>query len=110
MNTITIIPRQGEDVYSLLVKKELALRKANRGTLHRSGPKRKDKDKWVHASYKGWIQFQRSVGGVVVAVVNSRDPDSQWQLLSSFLGFLHRHFDASIMTVTVTFGGAEASE
>jgi simple sugar transport system permease protein len=48
--------------------------------------------------------------GVVVAVVNSRDPDSRWQLLSSFLGFLHRHFDASIMTVTVTFGGAEKSE
>lgn len=54
----------------------------------RYGPKRKDKEKWVHATYKGWIQFQRCLGGVVVAQVKSRDPETTWQLLTSFIGYV----------------------
>ena len=49
MVRLTISPRSEENLYGLLVQKELALRKKNQGTLHRYGPK----EKWGHTSRKG---------------------------------------------------------
>lgn len=66
MVRLTISPRSEENLYGLLVQKELALRKKNQGTLHRYGPKKKDEEKWGHTSKKGWIRFQRCLGQIVV--------------------------------------------
>lgn len=103
MITITVTPRIGENLYSLLKQKELSLRRRNQGTLHARGPRRLGKEKWSHASYKGWIQFQQCLGGVLVAHVQSRDADSEWQLLSSFVGFLDRHFRDHISSISLTY-------
>jgi len=103
MIRLTITPKTGESVYSLLIKKELALRRKNQGTLHASGPRRKKREKWSHTTYKGWIQFQDCLGGVVVAEVKSRDAESEWQLLSSFIGFLDRHFRAELLSITLMY-------
>jgi len=46
MIKVTVTARSGEDVYALLTKKEIELRKRNQGTLHRAGPKRKEREKW----------------------------------------------------------------
>jgi hypothetical protein len=103
MIIVTITPKEGENIYSLLIQKELALRQQNKGTLHRAGGKKKDEDKWVHNTYKGWIRFQKTLGGVTVALVQSKDPESEWQLLSSFIGFLDRHFRDSISNISLTY-------
>lgn len=103
MITVTITPRAGDNLYSLLKRKELSLRRKKQGTLHASGPRRLGKEKWSHSSYKGWIQFQQCLGGVLVAQVQSRDADSEWQLLSSFVGFLDRHFRADISSISLTY-------
>ena len=92
MIKVIVTPRTDGDIYALLVKKEVELRKINRGTLHRTGPKRKDKEKWIHTSYNGWIQFQRCIGGVMVALIQARNRQEEWQLLTSFIRFLDRHF------------------
>ena len=103
MITLTITPQSGEDVYSLLTQKEKSLRGGNT-TLMRAGPKRKDKEKWVHAKHKGWIQFQRCLGGVAVAQVKSRDPESTWALLTSFIGYMDRHFRGQISSINLQYG------
>jgi hypothetical protein len=48
MVRLTISPRSEENLYGLLVQKELALRKKNQGRLHGYGPKKKDEEKWAH--------------------------------------------------------------
>ena len=103
MITVTITPKKGEKLYSLLKKKELALRRKNQGTLHSSGPRRLGKEKWSHSSYKGWVQFQQCLGGVLVAQVQSRDSDAEWQLLTSFVGFLDRHFRKCISSISLNY-------
>lgn len=103
MIKINITPQADADIYSLLVQKERQLRAKNRGTLHRSGAKRTDKEKWVHNSFKGWIQFQRCLGGVCVAMIQTRNPDEQWQLLAAFLGFLDRHFRKQISSIYLNY-------
>lgn len=107
MTTVTVTPAGDEDLYGLLVDKERELRRAGRGTLHRHGPRRRGQEKWVHASFKGWIKLQRGLGGVVVALVQGRAAGDEWQLVTSLIGFLQRHFSDAIGAVTLTFGGGE---
>jgi hypothetical protein len=103
MIRIIVIPRAGDDIYGLLVRKELALRKKKMGTLHRAGPKQRGIEKWRHASFKGWITLQKCIGGTLAATVQSKAAEGEWQLLSSFIGFLHRHFEKEIASVTFTY-------
>jgi hypothetical protein len=100
---LTIIPREGKHLYGLLTAKEVELRRKKQGTLHRHGRKKAGAEKWTHEKYAGWINLQNCVGGTVVAVVQSRAPDAEWQLLSSFIGFLDRHFRQEIGTVTISY-------
>lgn len=105
MIRMTAIPRESTNLYGLLTKKEIALRKRNQGTLHRVGGKRHGIEKWGHKSksHPGRISLQRCVGGVVTAVVQSRASEAEWQLLTSFIGFLDRHFREHIASVTICY-------
>src|SRR5256885_891803 len=103
MIRLTVIPREGANLYNLLTGKEIALRKKNQGTLHRSAAKRAGTEKWKHSSYQGWITLQRCIGGTLAAVVQSKAPDTEWQLLTSLVGFLDRHFRDQIASVTISY-------
>ena len=106
MITVTVTPRDRANLYGLLIKKEVSLRKSKKGTLHRASSKQKDREKWVHSQYHGWINLQKCLGGVTVAIVQSKSPASEWQLLSSFVGFLDRHFRDEIASINLTYGKA----
>lgn len=102
MIQLTVTPRARDNLYRLMVAKELDLRRRRRGTLHRSGPKRAGREKWTHASFPGRIDLQRGVDSTLAATVRSR-PDIEWKLLTSLIGFLHRHFRERISTVTIKY-------
>jgi len=103
MIRIAVTPQSTHDVYQLLVQKERELRSKKKGTLHRRGSARAGKARWAHSSFPGRILLQRCLGGVCVAVIKSTTPNDQWQLLSSFIGFLDRHFRQQISGVTLTY-------
>ena len=103
MITVTIVPRDQENVYGLMIRKEVELRKANQGTFHRSAAKKAGQEKWDHAKFPGWVKLERCIGNVVVAIVQTKVPAQEWQLLSSFVGFLDRQFRDSIASITITY-------
>jgi hypothetical protein len=103
MIRVTVTPKDDANIYGLMVKKEVQLRQKNQGTLHRKGGKKRGEEKWVHNSYAGWIRFEKSLGGVAVALVQSKTPDAEWQLLSSLIGFLDRHFRGDIGAVNISY-------
>jgi hypothetical protein len=103
MIKITVTPRGRENLYALLVKKERSLRDNGQGTLHRKGQRTKGEAKWVHKSYNGWIRLQECLGGIAVALVQARNPDDEWQLLRSFIGFLDRHFREEISGIGINY-------
>lgn len=107
MIRVTIIPRRGAKTFSLLTKKELSLRKDKKGTLHQKGPKKAGEARWVHKTYFGWIRLQRAVGGVTVALINSMKEGGENQLLSSFIGFIDRHFSDQISSVSIHYESDE---
>jgi hypothetical protein len=102
MITVTVNPKAEQSIYKLMINKERDLRKQKQGTLHRYGAKGKGKDQWFHTTYKGWIRFQSCYGGVVVALVRAKNDDDTWQLLTSLIGFLHRHFKDHISSINVS--------
>lgn len=46
-------------------------------------------------------------GGVVVAQVKSRDPEATWQLLTSFIGYVERHFRGQVASINLQFDDVE---
>ena len=103
MIRVTVSPREGDNLYRLLTHKEIELRKKNQGTLHRIGGRKAGVEKWRHSTYAGRIKLQRCIGGTLAAIVQSKAPDAEWQLLTSLIGFLDRHFREQISSVTISY-------
>src|SRR6266850_599148 len=49
---------------------------------------RQREGRWCHKKYAGWISWDETQGGVLVAEVRTREEDNEWQLLQSFIGYL----------------------
>ncbi len=104
MKRVQVIPKEGINLYSKLIKKEVELSRKNRGTLYRSALKKKGREKWSHTDYKGWVNFQAAIGGVVVVEVHTKaSRDEEWKLFHAFMGFLDRHFREEILAINIQY-------
>ena len=73
-----------ENLYSLIKKKEIELRRKKRGTLHPIKPNR-----WKHVSSKGTIDFYKANKDISIFELKQKSTESNdWQLLHSIF-FLH---------------------
>ena len=100
MRIVQVVSKPGyENLYSLIKKKEIELRKKKRGTLHPVKPNR-----WKHVSYKGSIDFYKANKDISIFELKQKSGESNdWQLLHSFLGFLDRHFHEEIESITILY-------
>lgn len=103
MRQVQIIPNNGFRLYGALVAKEVDLAKRKRGTFHRSAAKEKNRTKWSHSNYPGWIRIARGMGEVVMIEVHSKKEGAEWQLLQAILGFVDRHFSDKIRTIVIHY-------
>jgi hypothetical protein len=103
MRQVQIIPKGGFRLYGAIVAKEVELAKKNRGTFHRSAAKQKNRAKWSHSNYPGWIRIARGMGEVVMIEVHSKKEGAEWQLLQAILGFLDRHFSDKVRTIHIHY-------
>jgi hypothetical protein len=53
--------------------------------------------------YPGWITWDETVGGILVAEIHTRGDDPDWQLLQSFVGYLDRHVGDYVDTISITY-------
>jgi hypothetical protein len=103
MKTLQIEPRSGDSLYGAMVRKQAEIRKAGRGTFSRAGAKRSDAARWTHVRYKGSIDLRRGEADAVSAKIKSADRGDEARLLSSFLGWLDRHFGKQISSVNIRY-------
>ncbi|MDR7419238.1 MAG: hypothetical protein QN178_10050 [Armatimonadota bacterium] len=97
MRLILIKPRPGVRLKAALDRKRKRLEKHG-GTFRLDG-----RDKWVHRQYLGWINLRRGPHGFVVAKTNTKVPEAEWGILSSFVSFLDRHFRDQIDWITIQY-------
>jgi len=86
-----------------MVAKEAELSRKNKGTFRRSAPKQKNRPKWTHKSYQGWLKLKRGMGEVVEIEVRSKK-GAEWQLLRAILGFVDRHFGPKVRAINIQYG------
>jgi len=98
MKIIQVVPRRNNKarLRTLLTQKERDLRGSSTFYRQRAG-------RWLHKRYKGWIKWSEVSGGILVAEVQSRVEDTEWQLLRAFIGYLDRHFSDQIESVTIVY-------
>ncbi|MGA2958338.1 MAG: hypothetical protein ABSF48_21750 [Thermodesulfobacteriota bacterium] len=46
--------------------------------------------RWKHKNYWGWINWEETKGGILVAEIQSKVEETEWQLLQAFIGYLRR--------------------
>ena len=102
MIKVTVIPNGDEKIFSLLVNKEKEIRK-RATTFYRKGSNKKGEEKWAHTSNWGWIHFQNCLDGILVAIVHPKKEENEWQLVTAFIGYLHRHFQDKISSIQLNY-------
>jgi hypothetical protein len=99
MKLLQVIPVKGASIKlkSALNKKERELRDG-RTTFYKHNT-----HKWKHTKYYGWIDITETSGGILIAKIQSKVQDSEWQMLQAFLGYLERHLLDLIESITITY-------
>lgn len=98
MKIVQVVPRAKNktSLKSLLKAKERELRGKSTFVRQREG-------RWVHVKHPGWINWAEAYGGLLVAEVQTRVSESEWQLLQAFVGYLDRHLGENIESINILY-------
>ncbi len=100
---IQVVPAHSFRLFGQMGERQLELSQKG-GTFQRTGPRQRDRAKWSHKRYKGWINIQRGEGEVITAEIHSRSGvRDEWQILKAFLGWLDRNFGEQIMAMNIQY-------
>jgi hypothetical protein len=99
MKILQVVPKPGIKVKlkTLLKSTERHLRDANT-TFHRVREGR-----WKHVKYPGWVHWDQAAGGLLVAEIQTKVKDHEWQILQAFIGYLDRHLGDQIECISVYY-------
>jgi hypothetical protein len=99
MKIVTVVPSPNTKPSLKILLRQTEKRLRDRGTTLI----REREGRWVHKKYPGWINWDLTKGGFVVAEVGSKKPNTEWQLLQSFIGYLDRHLGQVIESISITY-------
>jgi hypothetical protein len=103
MKSLEIVPSDRTRLYSAMIKKQAEIRRSGRGTFSRASARQRKGVKWTHVRYKGSINLGPGASDGVEAVIKSPDRGDEARLLSSFLGWLDRHFGEHLSSVNIKY-------
>jgi len=103
MKTLEIVPRARARLYGAMIKKQAEIRKRGRGTFSRAGARKRGAARWTHVRYKGSISLEPGAGETVKVAIKSPERGDEARLLSSFLGWLDRHFGDALSSVNIQY-------
>jgi hypothetical protein len=103
MKLLQIVPRDGMRLYGAMIKKQADIRRGGRGTFSRAGARKRNAARWTHVRYKGSINLEAGLSEAVEVAIKSPDRGDEARLLSSFLGWLDRHFGEHLSSVNIQY-------
>jgi hypothetical protein len=99
MKLVQMVPVADDKPTLKTLLKETERRLRGRGTTF----KRQREGRWVHARYPGWINWDSAKGGIIVAEVQSKRPETEWQLLQAFIGYVDRHIGEYVQSINIIY-------
>jgi hypothetical protein len=108
MKLLEVVPRDGTHLYRAIIRKQAEIRRNGRGTFSRARARKRNAAKWTHIRYKGSIYFEPSPSPsqAVEVAIQSPERGDEARLLSSFLGWLDRHFGKQLSSIKIEYGRA----
>jgi hypothetical protein len=99
MKILHVVPKAGNKgkLKSLLKSTERDLRGPHT-TFHRI-----KEGRWEHVKYPGWIRWEEILGGTLVAEIQTKVKDHEWQMLQAFIGYVDRHLGEHIESISVYY-------
>jgi hypothetical protein len=108
MKVLQIVPRDGTRLYGAMIRKQAEIRRGGRGTFSRAGARKRNAARWTHVRYKGSIKLEPGLADAVKVEIKSPERGDETRLLSSFLGWLDRHFGEQVSSVNIQYQGVAA--
>ena len=59
--------------------------------------------RWKHVKYPGWIKWDQAPGGLLMAEIQTKVKDHEWQMLDAFVGYLDRHLGEQIESISIYY-------
>ena len=53
--------------------------------------------------HPGWVQWDEAAGGMLIAEIQTKVKDHEWQLLEAFVGYLDRHLGERIESISIYY-------
>jgi hypothetical protein len=103
MKSLQIVPRGGTRLYGAMIRKQAEIRRGGRGTFSRVRARKHNAARWTHVRYKGSITLEPGAEDSVNVEIKSPERGDEARLLSSFLGWLDRHFGDEISAVNIQY-------
>ncbi len=104
MKLLEVVPRDGTRLYRAIIRKQAEIRRKGRGTFSRARARKRNAAKWTHIRYKGSIYFEPGPAEAVEVAIQSPERGDEARLLSSFLGWLDRHFGKQLSSIKIEYG------
>jgi hypothetical protein len=103
MKLLQVVPREGTRLYGAMIRKQAEIRRSGRGTFSRAGVRKRNTARWTHVRYKGSINLEPGLSEAVEVAIKSPERGDEARLLSSFLGWLDRHFGEHLASVSIQY-------
>jgi hypothetical protein len=111
MKLLQVFPRDGTRLYGAMLRKHAEIRRngaerscaRERGTFLRARARKRNAARWTHVRHKGSINFASGPSEKVEVAIQSPDRGDEARLLSSFLGWLDRHFGKQLSSVKIEY-------
>jgi hypothetical protein len=103
MKLLQIVPRGRTPLYGAMIRKQAEIHRSGRGTFSRAKTRKHNAARWTHVRYKGSVNLEPGPSQEVEAVIKSPDRGDEARLLSSFLGWLDRHFGEYLSSVNIEY-------
>jgi len=103
MKVLQVISCDGVRLYGAMIRKQAEIRRNGRGTFLRARARKRAAARWTHVRYKGSISFESSPPEGVKVAIQSPDHGDEARLLSSFLGWLDRHFGKQLSSIKIEY-------
>ncbi len=103
MKFLQVISREGTHLYGAMIRKQAKIHRNGRGTFMHSRSRKCNSARWTHVRFKGSISFERVPPEAVKVAIQTRDRGDEARLLSSFVGWLDRHFGKQPSSIGIEY-------
>ena len=103
MKLLQIVPREGTRLYGAMIRKQAEIRRGGRGIFSRAAARKRNTARWTHVRYKGSVSLEPGLSEAVEVAIKSPERGDEARLLSSFLGWLDRHFGEQLSSISIQY-------